>query len=158
MMHGMTLWLLALLWMTRLVPAAPWRETFLSTAVSMAEVVETEDPLYQDDDSRVRTLATLIALARYESVFDPNAWGDKGKGDSRGLYQQQRFGDLRDVGEATHVALSQIRISFRICRYRPVEDRLGWYAAGGDGCGDEIGIKKSRNRMRLARQLAGEGQ
>lgn len=156
-MLSFKLWVLIFVWMVSLAPSTPWRDTYESTAITMALTVETEEPLYQNDDTRIRTAATLVALARYESVFDPNAWGDRGHGDSHGLYQQQRFGLLSDVGEATAVALSQIRISMRICRGRPVEERLTWYAAGGNGCESRDGVAKSRHRMTLAKKLAGEG-
>lgn len=156
-MYSMALWKLVLMWMVELQPSALWRDTYEDTAIAIADVVESERPLFENDEARIRTAATLVALARYESSFDPNAWGDRGNGDSYGLYQQQRFGKLRDPREATRVAISQIRISARICGRRAKNEMLGWYAAGGDGCDNAVGLAKSRNRMKLARQLAGEG-
>lgn len=156
LLSGIRLSLIIYIWMVTLVPASPWRDTYEDTAVAIAEVVEANPPLYRNDETRIKTAATLVALARFESVFDVNAWGDRGKGDSHGLYQQQRFGELRDPREATGVAISQIAISLRNCASRPIDERLAWYAAGGDGCSNPAGIAKSRNRMKLARQLAGE--
>lgn len=152
LLSGIRLVLVILLWMTSLVPRAPWRDTYEATAIAIAEVVEKEEALYRDDDARIKTAATLVALARFESAFDPAATGDHGA--SHGLFQQQRYGDLADVREATRVALDQIRISFRICGRRDIKERLGWYAAGGDGCDNPRGLQQSRSRMSLAFQLA----
>ena len=151
---GIHLWQLILLWMVMLVPSSPWRATYEETAIAIAETVQENAPLYADDETRIKTAATLVALARFESAFNPTAVGDNGA--SHGLYQQQRDGELHDVREATRVALSQIRISGRICRGRNRGELLGWYAAGGDGCSNPRGLQQSRNRMNLAFKLVGE--
>lgn len=153
MIRIVSLWFIIWTWMVSLQPQAPWFDTYAETAIAIADTIESEPPLYRDDEARIHTAATLVALARFESAFDAHATGDNGA--SHGLYQQQRFGPLADVREATRVALSQIRISSRICRGKAPSEMLGWYAAGGDGCDNARGLAQSRNRMKLAFRLAG---
>jgi len=128
--------------MVLLQPKAPWKDTYELTAIAIGDASES-NPLFSGQNGIVKTAAVLISLAWFESRFDPNALGDKGK--SHGLFQQQGMGDLSDPKVATVVALQQIKISFRICSNKRIEEKLGWYAAGGPDC--ERGLVQSKHRM-----------
>jgi len=135
-----------------LQPVAPWSNTYADTAHAITDVTEESSPLFAGPMGRERTIALLVSLAWFESHFNPEASGDNGM--SHGLYQQQRFGELRDPHEATVVALRELRISFRICRGHPASEGLGWYAAGGDGCENERGRRLSRHRYDKAVEIS----
>src|SRR6516225_3823323 len=99
--------------------------------------------------------AILVSLAWHESRFKIDAIGDHGQ--SVGLYQISRSNlivpanlVLHDPLLATLEARRLIAQSWRICRYQKIEYRLGWYAAGGDGC---KGLQASERRMILAKRL-----
>jgi hypothetical protein len=166
-------WCLAIL--NLLVPAAPWSSEFPREAEAFVTAAE-RDPLFKDKRGVEETVDYELSVAFFESTFNPAAIGDKGG--SWGLFQvspptaapyaeQARakriaFGDLvdlwRPVGQdllepeaAAPLAIKLMKISFQICRDRPREERLGWYAAGGTGC---RGIKESRHRVGKAQWLA----
>lgn len=136
----MVSWILFLMLM--LQPNAPWKDTYENTAKAIAEHSE-KNPLFDGEKGKTKTAALLVSLAWFESRFNQKAIGDKGK--SFGLYQQQGMGAIADAEVATRVAIQQIKTSFRICSNRPIEEKLGWYAAGGPTCNN--GIKESRHRM-----------
>jgi hypothetical protein len=140
-------WVLSL--MIAVQPNAPWRDTYESTAHAIAKVVAEEEPLFAGELGRERTAAVLVSIAWFESTFNPAAVGDHGR--SRGLYQIQGEGELSDPVEATRVALRLVRASFRVCRARTMDERLGWYAAGGKDC--ERGLRESRHRLLKAKWL-----
>ena len=133
-------WILSL--MLLLQPDAPWKDDYENVASAINEASESK-PLFAGDNGKRKTAALLVSLAWFESRFDRKAIGDKGK--SFGLYQQQGMGELFDAKIASMVAVEQIKISFRICSNRPIEERLGWYAAGGPNC--QFGLLKSKHRM-----------
>lgn len=137
----MTAWLLSL--MILLQPVAPWRSTFETTAQAIDKAVAQEVSLFPGAHGRERTAVLLVSLAWFESRFDTKATGDHGA--AHGLYQQHDHGKLEDPFEATIMAFQQIRISMRACRSRPMEEMLGWYAAGGKDC--NRGLKESRHRV-----------
>lgn len=137
-------WVLSL--MIAMQPHAPWSSTYPATAQAIADVVTAEEPLFAGSDGRERTAAVLVSLAWFESTFKPGAVGDHGR--SHGLYQVQGKGELTDPVEATRAALAMVRASFRVCRARPVNEWLGWYAGGGPDC--TRGLRESRHRMARA--------
>lgn len=144
-------WIVSL--MIRLQPVAPWRDSYESTARGILEGAQME-PIFQGESGLRRTVALDVALAWFESRFDPNASGDGGK--SRGLYQVQFSGEPESVVQQTIRANRMIRDSFRVCWARPLEERLGWYASGGPNCLREGGIRASRHRMGKAKMMLGE--
>ena len=140
-------WILSL--MIAMQPNAPWRDSYESTAQAIAKVVAEEEPLFAGEMGREKTAAVLVSIAWFESTFDPHATGDHGR--SHGLYQIQGKGELSDPVDATRAALSLVRASFRVCRARTMDERLGWYAAGGNDC--ERGLRESRHRLLKAKWL-----
>lgn len=148
----MTEWILVL--MTQLEPKTPWVDTYPKTAAAIAEAAK-RDPLFAGDEGITRTAVTLVSLAWFESKFQPDAMGDKGK--SCGAFQIQPSTSglscdvLRDPDLAAPEAIRLMRQSFRICRARPLEERLAWYAGGSASC--DRGLRHSRHRMALARNL-----
>jgi hypothetical protein len=155
----MYVWILSL--MQLLVPHAPYASTFPETAAAIEKTAH-EAPLYEGDDAAVeKTVVELVALAYYESRFDPHAV-DVGK-TSLGLAQV----DISNLGHLglTHKeqlfdpvtnlrsALKLMRISHRLCQYRPREERLANYASGGGTCSIPKGLIESRRRMKLAAAL-----
>jgi hypothetical protein len=154
----MAIWILSL--MQLLVPHAPYADTFPATAAAIEKVAH-EDPLYEGDDGVVRTVAELVSLSFHESRFDPRAV-DKG-GTSYGLTQVD-VSNLTSLGLAKpeqlfdpetnlRAALKLMRISHRVCRWRPADDALANYASGGGTCSVPEGLEASRRRMRLAAAL-----
>jgi hypothetical protein len=138
-------WILSL--MTILQPEAAWKDTYPATAAAIDQVVTEQPSIFTDDhEGRAKTAAVLVALAWAESTFKPNAVG---AGGVRGLYQIGGKGDLSDPLKASRVALEMVRESFRLCKARPVEERLAVYAAGGVSCKDmpEKILAKSRFRV-----------
>jgi Transglycosylase SLT domain len=149
----MITWILSL--MIALQPQAPWRETYETTAKAIAGVVNDQAPLFAGDDGREKSAALLVALSWAESRFDPKAVGDHGR--SVGLYQifgpnlptPEGFGRTDILGNqvnATKVAHRMLKQSMSLCGKYPVEERLGWYAAGT--C--DKGHSESRFRVGLA--------
>jgi hypothetical protein len=136
-----------------------WEESYPSTAQAIA-VASLEAPLFKGETGPQKTAAVLTALAWHESRFDVNAVGDHGQ--ARGLYQVHPT-TVPDVEEdmlnealpASRTARELIRQSQRICRGYDIQEQLGWYAAGSNGC-QEAGRKKSRVRMNLAMRLMKE--
>lgn len=151
----MIAWVLAL--MALMQPRAPWRDSYAATAAAIATIVEAERPMFEGPRGRERTAALLVSLAWFESTFQPDALGDKGK--AHGLYQVHGHGELADPVEATRVALSLVRMSFVLCRARPIEERLAWYAQGGADCSapSADALTKSRHRVLKAMWLARQG-
>lgn len=147
----MLTWIISL--MLLLQPQAPWKANYESTAVGILEGAKAE-PLFQGESGLRRTVALDVALAWFESRFDPSAVGDNGR--SRGLYQVQYVGDVEPVLQQTIRANQMIKESFRVCRYKPFEERLGWYASGGNGCSNAGGLKASRHRVLKAKWLEGK--
>jgi membrane-bound lytic murein transglycosylase MltF len=154
----MAAWILSL--MQLLVPHAPYADTFPATAAAIEKVAH-EAPLYDDDDGIVRTVAELVSLSFHESHFDPRAVDKTGQ--SVGLAQVDvsnlaslglsKREELFDPETNLRAALKLMRISHRLCSYRPAEDGLANYASGGGTCRVPEGLVASRRRMRLATAL-----
>lgn len=138
----MTLAKLVLLWMLSLVPSSPWIDSYEETAQAIDDACEGD----------VRCGAVLTAIAYHESRFNPEAVGDRGQ--SVGVWQLSRsWRPEPGVDRHARLARGLVSRSFRICAARPMEERLGWFAAGRDGCGRPA---SSRIRMNLAKRLLGE--
>jgi membrane-bound lytic murein transglycosylase MltF len=154
----MAAWILSL--MQLLVPHAPYADTFAATAAAIDKVAH-EEPLYDDDDGVVRTAAELVSLAFHESRFDPKAVAPDGS--SLGLTQidlsnlknlgLSRKEELFDPETNLRAAVKLMRISYRLCRWHPIDERLANYASGGGTCSVPEGLVASRKRMRLAAAL-----
>lgn len=155
----MTLWILSL--MLALQPSAPWLATYRDTAVAIDRAAHAE-PLYEDEDGAARTAAELVAIAWFESRFDPSAVAEDGSGsvclgqiDLSNLDRllTTRNALLADVDLCVHSMLRLVRESHRVCalRRQPAEDRLAQYTGGGGAC--DRGRRESRLRARLAEHL-----
>lgn len=158
--------------MNQLAPSSPHASTFSHTAEGMA-IAAVETPVFAGEQGPVRTLALELAIALGESGFNPHATGDcpnlppgsprcsmERHAQSLGLFQIGKS-NLRWLGLAeddlvgeplvqARAALKLVAQSFKVCVNKPVDERLGWYARGGDGC-QESGA--GRARMRHARSI-----
>ncbi len=166
---------LALAMMTSAQPSAPWRDTYPTTAAACATSAH-ERPLFAGVDGEQKSVALLVSVAWFESTFNPRAEGDgnclvrdapTGRCVKRGpahSFCLGQIGDsnfaalnvtreelLDDVNACVGAMNTMLRQSLQICRERPEEDRLGWYAAGGDGC--SRGLIVSGHRVRKAKWL-----
>lgn len=130
--------------MYKLEPGVPWQNTFAESAEAIAEA-SNRDPLYTDELGGYRTAFLLVALADHESKLKPTAIHPKSG--AMGLFQiQPPTAHLVPTGErikgnvlllprsAAPIAIELIRVSDKICRAHPVEERLIWYAQGGGDC------------------------
>jgi hypothetical protein len=152
-------------------PHSPFVSTFEKTAEAIADAANAS-PVFDGEDGTDRTAALLVSVAWYESRFQVDAAGDcakktavgtcaGGKPRSFGLFQIHEsnhawLGVTReqitaDPEVAAAAALKMIHASFVICRARPLEGRLGWYARGGSGCPEES--RESKHRVLKARWL-----
>lgn len=149
----------ALAAMLKLEPRAPERllESYPETASAMAEAAD-RDPLFSGVSGKKQTVALLVAIADHESSFRQRVEGDHGK--SLGLFQIQPPTANRDAEElfsptiSSRVAIELVRQSMRICRDRPLEERLSWYAGGGPTCPDHPrALVASRQMFSLAKRV-----
>ena len=147
------LWILSV--MRFLEPRAPWRGTFETTATAIA-TESAKAPLFKGQRGVEQTVDMLLAIGKYESNFDPRAKGDSGA--SIGLFQIAPAtaglprDQLFDPSVASATAIRLVHQSFVICAARPFDERLAWYAHGGDGC-SALGAPASRHRMQKAMWL-----
>lgn len=142
---------------------APHREHDL-LAHAIAEVAESEPPLFRDDDDRRKTAAFLVAVAFRESSLRADAVGDHvgkaptsfcafqihlpwGKKTGEGFTAEEL---TRDPVKCVTAAHHLLRASFRACKEHP----LAWYAAGPSGCSSPRAQRISRDRVALAARLA----
>lgn len=140
----------------QLEPSSPHVPKYGEIARSVEEAAN-HDPLFDHEAGSEATAAILIALAWHESRFHANVVGDHGK--SFGLYQIQPptakldAAILLSPATASKVAVDLIRTSFMACAHRPWIERLSWYVAS-NGCSTHVKIvKKSAERLLLARTL-----
>jgi Transglycosylase SLT domain len=151
----LALWALSI--MVYLQPAAPWLDSYPTTATALAYAAE-DAPLFKGPHGTEQTVALLLSIAWFESRFDPSARGDHGA--SLGLFQIApgtagsfvAKDDLLDPALAARTALRLVRQSFAICQERPQDERLAWYTHGGPDC-SPLGVSTSRNRMLKAAWL-----
>lgn len=145
---------LVLSWMVSLQPSAPWRETYEETAQGIAEAAAQSPAL----GGQYRTAAVLTVMALRESSFLQTASGDNNR--SLGLFQMQAatvgqpaFLWMSGPTQQSLAAIALLEQSFRICRARPLAERISWYAVGGNHCSSSVGARLSRHRMLLAAKL-----
>lgn len=154
-------------------PAAPWRDTYPQTAEIFAKVA-TDSPLFSGEDGPRKTAAWFVSTAWFEGRFDPKAKGDggcrrmgadnkcleKGPPQSFCMFQigKSNFEYLKTSEEeilgstevCTRMAVKMMKISFGVCKGRPMDEWLGHYASGGDTC---KGLTESRHRVNKAKWL-----
>ena len=148
----MIAWILALLTATE--PNAPWKDTYPATATAMAESAQ-DEPLFAGKDGPKKTAALYVSLSWFEARHNPRAVGDHGHSFCLGQINDTNFKglgiasgeELFDVRKCLHAVNRMVRTSFRVCARAELEDRLSWYAGGGDGCRVNM---KSKHRMRKA--------
>jgi hypothetical protein len=154
----MTAWILTL--MIALQPHAPWLSTYPETADAIARASIAE-PLFAGKDGPARTAALLVAIGWFESRFQADAVGDHGRSVCLVQIGESNFKALgvtretmlTSVATCIHAGITMIRESMAACKARPLDERLGHYAAGGNGCSNEGGLTASRHRMLLAKRL-----
>jgi hypothetical protein len=133
--------------MISLQPDAPWRDTYDVTAQAIERAA----------NGTLEGEAELVALAWFESRFQPDAEGDSKS--SFGLYQIApgtcgcSKDELINPESASRIAVRLIKVSRSICRDYPNEERLGWYAQGGNTCDSERGRRLSAHRIAKAKRL-----
>jgi soluble lytic murein transglycosylase-like protein len=146
------------------VAGSPYEPTFEATARAIDKVSH-ESPIYEGNDGPERTAAELVALASYESSFNPRAVHADQGGDSLGLYQintsnLRELGlareDLFDPETATRAAVKLLRASHRTCRGWPPMQQLAAYATGRGLCDVPEGVTASRHRLERAVHLRRE--
>ena len=146
------------------VAGSPYEPTFGATARAIDKVSH-ESPIYEGNDGPERTAAELVALASFESSFNPRAVHADQGGDSLGLYQinssnLRELGlareDLFDPETATRAAVKLLRASHRTCRAWPALQQLAQYASGGPTCTVPEGIVASRHRLERAARIRRE--
>lgn len=128
---------------------APGRDhTELGGAI--ARVVDVDRPLFEQDESRVRTAAVIVAIGFRESTFRNEVVS---RTDDHCFLQVHARPDLaKDPVECVRIALGMIRASMRVCPAHP----LSFYAAGPGGCTSPRAQRISRDRMWLAARLVRE--
>lgn len=133
---------------------APARDhSVLSGAIAVA--VEEAPTLFRGDLDKHKTAALLVAVAFRESSLNARSVGDHG--DSFCAFQIHRSsGGTPELNEAPEAcarkALAMLRESARVCPEHPV----AWYAEGPNGCSSPRAQRISRDRMSLAKWLAGK--
>lgn len=150
-------------WILSLLMLLAQPDTDVSTLPETAQAIDIaahEHPLHEDP---AETAAILVAIARYESRFNPRAVGYDGYGESWGLYQIHEtnlkrlglrdYAEVCDPVEGSRAAIVLIDESFRVCRRNQPLERLAMYASGRAQCAVPDGVQASRVRMRLAREL-----
>jgi hypothetical protein len=121
----------------------PWIDFLAPEAEAIAEDAS-RAPLPGMTKELTAALETVMAWR--ESRFRPDAIHDKGAG--YGLFGIQRATLGREVPEDVVGQVGALRelmaMSFRICADRPVEEKLGWYMAGREGCDRRLGLSRAR--------------
>jgi Transglycosylase SLT domain len=159
-------WILSLLLF--LAPHSDFAWTFDATAAAIDKIVH-ETPIYDTNDGPERTAAELVAVAYYESSFDPMAFhaNDGAQGvNSVGLAQISTsnlpalglsdWRDLTDPETNLRAAAKMLRASHRTCRGFPWAQQLASYATGRGLCSVPEGVVASVERLTLARRLLAE--
>lgn len=117
---------------------------------AIAEVVEAEPPLFQDDADRRKTAALLVAVAFRESSFRADAIGDNGRARCAFQLWGAPAEVMTDPQLCTRIAMARLRESMRACG---AANPLGVYAAGPAGCTSEKAARISRDRMWIAKRI-----
>lgn len=126
-------------------------------ANAIAAVVESESPLFKEDDDKRKTAALLVAVAYRESGFALDAVGDNGTSWCALQISNAVGGGpalLTDANACVREGLRMLRWSIRACPAHPV----AMYAAGMIGCTNARAQRISRDRMAIAARLVRETQ
>ncbi len=153
----MAAWILSLMLLLQPAKATPWADTYEATAHAIADA-SVQSPLFTGAHGAERTAALLVATGFFESRFRPDAIGDHGRslcmlqvGESNlKALGVTREAMLTDLPTCLRAGLTMMKGSFSVCRGRPIEEWLGHYTAGGQGC---RGLVESRHRVGLALRL-----
>jgi hypothetical protein len=133
-------------WMTVLAP----NRNHVENATAIARVALDEKPLFKGDESRVKTAALLVAISFRESSFHNDA---KSKTNDHCMMQINKRPELaEDPVKCVQVAMTMLRESFRMCPEYPI----AFYASGPGACTNLRAQRISRDRMALAKRIAGE--
>ena len=123
----------------------------IAQAIADVALDPSEAPLFAGADGRVRTAVLLASIASLESGFRADIAtchtnGDHGR--AWGLFQSEKSQRraCASVTSAAHLALEQIRQSFKACEQNDPDTWLAFYCAGS--CGK--GLWLARNRWRRA--------
>lgn len=152
--------LASILW---LLPNVAWDTTYLGTAIAFASAAEADPFTGKSGPDPMLTASVLVWWAHQESRFRSALVGDHGH--SVGLLQinpeyaaaflkrpvDEVRAELFDPTTAAPIWLALAHESFRMCRKRPVDERLAQLAWGPD-CDHRLEL--SRSRMKKARSLA----
>lgn len=135
-------------------------------AEAIATRVESEAPLFKDDEDKKKTASFLVAIAFRESSLKADATGDMVAGHPTSFCAYQIHlpagaktaegwtgKDLiEDPKKCVTTAMNMLRQSFRSCPAHP----LAWYAEGPRGCKSERAQRISRDRLAIAQRLVRE--
>jgi hypothetical protein len=147
-------WILAL--MLKVEPSSPFRATFDKTAAAIARASDAS-PLFGGDHGGERTAALVVSVAWFEGRLNPRAEGDRTckrydgercieRGEPTSFCTMQiaesnfpALGVTREIVQGSidsciDAGLRMMKSSFSVCRAKPLEHRLDWYATGGEGC------------------------
>lgn len=151
----------------------PWVAEYPEHAAAIARV-SNENPLFRGEDGPARTAAWLVSVGRFESGFRREAAGDSpclakdasGACTRRGkptsfCAMQVSNGNFAGLGVTEESIVKSLDVcygaglrmmhdSMRVCSGRPLNERLAWYAAGGNGCTEHPdAVAKSQHRANL---------
>lgn len=126
------------------------RRDFPLFITTLATVTNTEAPLFQNDESKVKTAAFMVAVGFRESTFDIHAVSKTGD------YCWFQINGRKDLAEkpeeCVRTAFTMMRESFRMCPDFP----LAFYAEGPGGCKSERAQRISVDRLNLAKWALGQ--
>lgn len=106
--------------------------------------------------------ALILATADDESHLDPLAVGDGGTSvcimqvsvSNAAYLETTRERMQNDLRECVRAGLRMMRLSARMCRSRPADERQAHYLAGGGDCvANEVALRHSKSRTRRAWRL-----
>jgi hypothetical protein len=122
--------------MTTWVP--PAHDADLDRYVAIADDVvraAKESPIFPDDEKGERTAIYLAAISSYESSFEPDVdafvkRGDHGR--AWGLLQVHLLPgeQCKTRLDCLRIGRERVRLSFRLCRRLPVDERLSHFMTG----------------------------
>lgn len=117
---------------------------------AIARAVLDERPLYRDDESKLRTAATLVAIAFRESSLRNDVVSSTN--DHCAFQVHARPELAKDPEGCVRVAMTMLRESMRICPAHPI----AFYAEGPRGCDSPRAQRISRDRLSIAQRLVRE--
>lgn len=125
---------------------APGR-SHMNLALATAHVVLEEQPLFKNDETRVKTAALIVAIEFRESSLRNDVVS---KTNDFCAMQINRRPDLVDDPEqCVRVGITMLRESMRMCPEHPV----AFYASGPGACTNDRAQRISRDRMAIAAHL-----